>query len=128
MININELRIGNLIRFDGHIFKVIGVSSYHEELWNVKIQRNNGPVFSYYNNDPLISPIPITQELIAGFNFAIDPHGSFILGENQLLVLDGNGVHFIFHNLAVCIQDQLINLHQLQNVYFAINGTELNLL
>jgi hypothetical protein len=111
MIAANELRIGNWVSKEGELFKV---TSYTFLI----IERG----------ETLIEPIPLTPEILekCGFvkqmmwTYAIDIVGNmklvYYLGEKGWSI--GNKNYSDFSNLNY--------LHQLQNLYFSLTGTELN--
>lgn len=113
MINANELRIGNLIQTETG--KIKRVENVFGDRFNLKFV--NGEPMS----DPLteMESIPLAPEIlkkcgladkqILGFEFYFNGKGECVLTNEH-----GNSV--IIHSL-----------HQLQNLYFALTGNELEI-
>jgi hypothetical protein len=117
MIQINELRIGNLIQ-EGQVEQID--NSIDEVYYS-----GDG----YYLSDFCcnINPIPLTEEwlLKCGFYgeingklFLCPNHSSFVLQKNGIIKYKG----LIFNNR----KDRVLKyVHQLQNLYFCLTGAEL---
>jgi hypothetical protein len=114
----SELRIGNLVYYRKEAYNVVLIA---EDL--IKVDIGYGAVQRFEKN-PIISPnidelkpIPLTEEWLLKFGFEqMDLH-RFNL-EISILSTD-RGMYF---------QTTIINyVHQLQNLYFALTGNELNL-
>jgi len=108
-----ELRIGNLIYCDGALGKVTGLDSYGNIQWQ-----------GYY---PLtkLEPIPLTEEILLKVGF--------VKGIVNTLI----NAYCLFSFYLTIHEDKLFYewkggnieikyLHQLQNLYFALTGKELN--
>jgi hypothetical protein len=131
MINVNELRIGNRIE------AVAQMGNYY-----MNMTEHN---FTSLANDPnCANPIPLTPEILqkCGFeekelpsNFANGQNGMKISirdSAKRYLLLTPVGAHYL---CAIYSSDNVFNLqsigfvynlHQLQNLYFAITKMELN--
>jgi hypothetical protein len=117
-IKSNELRIGNLARYSegGTIFKIcdiynngLGVENLTEKTW-IEISE--------------FEPIPISEELLL--------KAGFIKGDTGNIYLYANRYHKIEISSSlnkVWLSDTKIehikHIHQLQNLYFALTGEEL---
>jgi hypothetical protein len=113
----NELRIGNLLMFTDFPARKERVIC--------------GADISYAEKEPdwldaFWTPIPLTEELLLRFGFVDDLangfdlngiHIEFILGVGFVFYIDG-----VFGNSLV-----IESVHQLQNLYFALTGQELEL-
>lgn len=130
MIKANELRL------DNWVFE-LGVDYIHEH--PVPDHEDKTPVMvdlivmnNIINHDgttrmPCYDPIPITPEILEKAGF-VRESGAYIIQ------LDDSGNHLSFvknDNGFVCLSHMLNNvlkyLHQLQNLYFALCGSELNI-
>lgn len=112
MIQTKELRIGNY------------VSNMHGEILKVSIVTENAIHSKEKYNiigcpSSCINPIPLTEEWLIKFSYSNYPHGDalFLPGHliwkcNDLLIDDKNGIVLKY-------------VHQLQNLYFALTGIEL---
>lgn len=106
----NELRIGNYVidNEDGNLYQI--------------------PTGISINNSHFMSPIQITEEWLINFGFKYDKETktyhtpSFYWFSVNLYAKEGAG--FCIEN----VQYKFINhVHELQNLYFALTGTELTL-
>lgn len=120
MIQPNELRIGNLIYLDETLIEV-DVHVLIDILMGV-----DG-----------FSPIPITPELLERARLKRDREGWIISYSYKIydpLVIGGTGSYVNANRKTYCIlhDDKIMPkgfqyLHQLQNLYFALTGEELNI-
>ncbi len=125
-----ELRIGNLVYFNGKN-KEIGVIS--------EIKTSIAPCLEYvglnkrsniYYQTKHLQPIPLTEEILlkCGFDFGIKLQ-DFVKGKYQFVeitnTIDGyfSEEGIIYYGLITKIK----HLHQLQNLYFALTGEELEI-
>jgi hypothetical protein len=116
-----ELRIGNWVEWnyeessDGNAYPV----EYGYELDDIK------------NNPNIVKPIPLTEGWLEGFGFEYDENDDWFVFESNKGVsfsMDKNGVMYYFGNLEplwVDILSKIKYVHQLQNLYFALTGEEL---
>ena len=142
----NELRIGNLIQIElelgeREIAKV-------EELTLETGESNNQYYFLETNLlsnnskwvDPIdfFEPIPLTEEWLLKFGFEEQEHDfvSRYFGNDERIFLNKDNSHFnIFYKQdntdetieVILLSIQLKNVHQLQNLYFALTGEELTI-
>ena len=73
------------------------------------------------------SPIPITAKWLERFGFRKHVNGSYSI-DDYLITFDEDGFRLEYGEY--CTQGSLIDLnhvHQLQNLYYALTGTELEL-
>jgi Mg2+ and Co2+ transporter CorA len=119
-MNRTELRIGNLVERNGKIHEV---SSIHAD-----------DTIRLFNKDKIasigcfwlkeVNPIPITEEWLLKFGFKkyvtrdIYP----TLSKNMLNWNDGS-----LYVIAYGFINEIKNVHQLQNLYFALTGEELTI-
>ena len=133
MIQINELRIGNLISPMGKSFtKVEGFDIYNDMILSSD--------FAERTND-FFEPIPITEQWLVkfGFNCVNRPKMAFKLYHNEekadfssmiLKEVGNNPVWVYAGNNRWTINPFTVELkyvHQLQNIYFALTGIDLPL-
>jgi len=104
----NELRIGNWV-FDN---KQIQITSEQIKLADEGLYK--------------LLPIPLTKEWLLKFGFVPDGYGEYKKGEN--IVLDNEyteeGVFYILE-ADHCLSIEVLHVHQLQNLYFALTEKEL---
>ena len=108
-----ELRIGNKIQFDSHLYIVNSVVMKQVEEGFVQYQ-----------------PIPLTEEWLLKFGFEKQGHVKFMGEAYQRFVLGRNGIYSI--NKIAYIYEvndhdlcEIKYIHQLQNLHFALTGEEL---
>ena len=132
-MNIRELRVGNFVTIDnpkhpfllGVMVEIVGIQS---DGWadGVRVS-NDGDTFGQLLK--FVNPIPITPEILASFGFELDEqNGEFLriklFGNNKYLSgrLNNYGEFWI---VSLNYTVRLKYAHQLQNLYFALTGEEL---
>lgn len=117
----SELRIGNLLQDkEGNIYKVTTLDEDHSAertimAWNIK-----NP--AYGKDDDSLMPIELTEEWLVKFEFENDE----ITWSNGSIMLSGDGACWFKHfNTGNKLGIDVKYVHQLQNLYFALTGTEL---
>ena len=108
-MNINELRINNYYKIN----KSVSIDENVFKLDLIDIRANK-------NICDLIDPIPLTEEWLLKFGF--DDLGDYGFGIGEFHIrMHSNELYFPISNRKIYI----INVHQLQNLYFALKGKEL---
>lgn len=116
-----ELRIGNLINVCNDTCKVSGLS-----VNTIDFKSDNQEGFEMQITKQLdCEPIPLTEEWLLRFGFSLMP-----VSEYTQDTFESNGVKlwnksksvFVFEHTGTIIE----SVHQLQNLYFALTGEELN--
>lgn len=122
MIDAKELRIGNLFSFHGIIAAVTSIDS--------KFVEGGKPLNAVAERlgrmtTELAEPIPLTPEILesAGFEYSIGTETKTVFYANGaiMLVENNGGYNYMFSKTA------LKYVHQLQNLYFALTGSELTI-
>ncbi len=118
-----ELRIGNLIKSGKGIYKVISISHYKDSTDIITVS-NDGVVIPY---PCTYKPIPITEEWLLQFGFEyfeennsyqlFTEFGFYIWGR----INDGFNIYVNSDEVG----ENIKYIHTLQNIYFALTGTEL---
>lgn len=124
MIQINELRIGNIIQ-EG---KIEQIDNSIDEVYY------SGDCYYQSNYCCNINPFPITEEWLLKFGFEKIIDNEFTL-RYDLKKDERFDYFFPKHNLksfgmrfqGACFFDVVKNVHQLQNIYFALTGKELTI-
>jgi len=110
MIDATELRIGNLILFeDGSIIEVRGI---HPSGKNIHDGKKWIEVFR-------LNPIPLTEEWLLKFGFKPFCND----WSKKALIIHTRKRGFVIKRSIPIIK----SVHQLQNLYFALTGTELTI-
>lgn len=119
MINANELRIGNYFFYKGEI---INIGHIQKNFHSVLI--NGVGVYGWGK----FEPIPLTPEILEKCGFEKDRSG-FALPDKMSLSfsIDKDGQYnACWEDRSLHLPYRIKYLHQLQNLYFAITGEELN--
>jgi hypothetical protein len=123
MIKANELRIGNLVLYkpygnrDGEMKTIqgmMGMKAYFNR------HSNEGGMYHH------LQPIPLTAEILerCGFNFN---HYTYNWDRSQLSLAQSDFSPGVYEIKFIVIGKPIERLHQLQNLYFAITGEELEI-
>lgn len=113
-----ELRIGNYILEDGKIKQVYSLYEYDERGVNGVGEMYEAGKYTY----PDCQPIPLTEEWLVKFGF------EKINDSTWIYIIAIYQSYYGFDYKLDILSDNLItikNVHTLQNLYFAITGTEL---
>ena len=100
MIKANELRVGNHLFKYGEVVKIVEIGIKHKGDTNYYLRSENDNCGYWIDQ---FNPIPLTEEILlkCGFKKRSD------------------GINFSVNRIKY--------LHQLQNLYFALNNQELNI-
>lgn len=133
MLQANELRIGNYINFHSKVFQVTGI----KDNW-VYCCKNSYPENSFPDTAAGLQPIPLTPELLEKCGFLcmnkvpmyFKKYINEVDARNIQLSLSEIGINpdwiVGYHNDGTYMRlIKIIYLHQLQNLYFALTGEEL---
>lgn len=139
-----ELRIGNYVQsnskfFKGDTLRITELKDDHDEkkiqAWCIAPGNR-----AYGSSNEHLEPIPLTEEWLIKFGFEKskdDPcpydDGEFTLKSKRFTVfkkhpITHNSVHGWFINNQNFSEINLKYVHQLQNLYFALTGTELTII
>jgi len=135
-MKLNELRIGSLVdvinrshevHLPMNVIRKVG----HIEFFKVRLYEHDKPFATqaeHWEVDTAdLSPIPLTEELLLKFGFVFgNNHGFYVLLE------DNSKGDYNYDNVLFVLQyygdDTCKYVHQLQNIYFALTGEELQIL
>lgn len=135
MIQANELRIGNLIKFSDCVYTrnassknlqneldngvdAIGISRI-QEIRSYEVL-TNGKLYTFNN----IDPVPLTDEILIKCGFSKNENTYY----HELFICNNGTLRILADNYRTTGKDVKIkSLHQLQNLYFALTGKELDL-
>lgn len=138
MISANELRIGNWFKNGNNFYQSTGVlklGSYYKSI------TGHGDIFAYYE---ALEPIPLTEKILlkCGFEKILTfnewrrnkilkhEHFNFPLYEHEkinMYLYPFFGGNFLFYNGCTMNVSHMPYLHQLQNLYYALTGKELEI-
>lgn len=120
----NELREGNWVMSDSNKEYRIGLSDFADWYWD-----HNSHEFGQH-----IHPIPLTEEWLIKFGFESDDKDFFNKdgfdfdltrhGERWVLAHYDNEAH---SSCSFFAHDLIQNVHQLQNLFYALTGEELTI-
>jgi hypothetical protein len=123
MINATELRIGNYLNRFGRKNQI----TWH----TIALLHHEHKSYEKWQKE--FEPIPLTEEWLTKFGFTeamfdYTIHtGEFYNGSIGLLSIAGNTGKFQLQYEMKCTQTTIKYVHQLQNLYFALTGVELQL-
>lgn len=122
MIQINELRIGNLIRVNGILSKIEIINNELDEVYFF------GEDFYHSDFCCNIEPMPITKEWLFKLGFELI-NNNFYRSRNCELCLhwtvNKNKMLPEYYGKRLVTGYDFKYVHQLQNLYFALTGDEL---
>ena len=123
-MNPRELRIGNLVSIFNSICVIDTVALHGCWCTLLESEKDRSLTLEY---NAYIEPIPLTEEWLLKFGFKKDTFGSW-KRDNCLYWIDKDGgVLQIASGFAAIINAPCQYAHQLQNLYFALTGNELEL-
>lgn len=112
-----ELRLGNLVMSSGNNCTVVAI---HEDE-GVSVL---GSDFYLTENESDLQPIPLTEEWLLKFGFK-----TMIVEDYDIFLLGGFLIEVYTDTCVVCFDNVEITkikyVHSLQNLFFALTGTEL---
>ena len=126
-----ELRIGNLIKSGNGIYKVVAVSVQGVEImipYDKDVNSQSGHILN--SASTIINPIPLTEEWLVKFGF-IDNDWIFYIDDFKIswsvriVSTQERSVFYLDGDVPESFKIRLYYVHQLQNLYFALTGTEL---
>lgn len=136
-----ELRIGNYVKIDEGIGKVVSIMSNTfcnecaNDDYNITIEMGNGTFRE--EEETKVEGIPLTEEILLNCGFEKINHisGYIFYSFNRKSLKDMNAYMplYIYLNpnyakiANFTVQQNIEYVHQLQNLFFAINGKELNI-
>ena len=129
MIQANELRIGNLVLSNNPLYrkdwlgKVLSVLEIKDESVSVVAIDELPYAFTGGQFLKYIDPIPLTEEILLKCGFS-SPINGWYTSPNKTLEFGFNGEG------KLILMDwflEITSLHQLQNLYFALTNTELEI-
>lgn len=130
-----ELRIGNIVSHEDYtseLFKVIEIITVNN---SYVVNTSGGKNGTWTNSIELVNPIPLTEEWLLKLGFgskykSVHTRWNYgLFGVDQKSDEDDEGesipVEQVFYYEG---KVDLLYVHQLQNLYFALTGEELNTL
>jgi len=126
MITVKELRIGNIIEYKSKLISINGIPGEQGVFYSANDLYDYGERMAYLKD---CSPIPLSEEILLKCGFSrffefsnADANYRISTMQRYLTIglLHGRYIANIYH------QVEIKYLHQLQNLYFALTGQELN--
>ena len=127
----NELRLGNFIH---HCTMIHGVVLPLDYIKQVRGITRNGVDLTlpsdeqnYFLEFNWIVPIKLTEEILFKSGFGeVGIYNNVFHKENFRIVIGNESCLFQIHEDGSCVGIEIYSLHQLQNLYFALTGKELD--
>lgn len=119
----SELRIGNKIQDrNGFVFNVVGIG---EDWITTDFESNEGDVweFNFIINPPM--PIELTEEILLKCGFKENKFSYVYEDDTRVSVYVNDD--FFFCQIDNVVINNIKHLHQLQNLYYCLAGTELEI-
>jgi len=125
----NEFRIGNLINFPFHNenVKIVGIYLNGDNVRSIQVE-TLGTILA----EPILEQfkvIPLTEKWFLDFGFKKRKNQHLFNWNNQITIsqyIDSNSNYFFINNKDLSKKFMEIEyVHQLQNLYFALTGEEL---
>tara|TARA_R110000772_G_scaffold248916_1_gene363070 strand:+ start:300 stop:659 length:360 start_codon:yes stop_codon:yes gene_type:complete len=117
MIQVNELRIGNWVKYQ-----------FHDRLKKVKICSNDFKILDDKNTNDYkerYSPIPLTEQWLIDFGAKEWKHIRYKTFKLGILMI-GSTDNMKSFEIVDLYMKPIKYVHQLQNLYFSLTGEELN--
>lgn len=118
-MNAQELRIGNLVNYNGKELKVAA-----NTFGDVIVDRIRGPIYDY-------TPIQLTPDWLERFGFTKTESDGVLqpywMNTNGMILHQDNNSSNQFYCLSDAFMVWLPHVHILQNLHFALTGSELEL-
>ena len=126
-MNAHEFRIGNYIKLDGVIAQVLAIDSDGKEAMIEALTSRENRIKKAISK---VTPVPLTPQLLTEncrfeksgrYNIGLDDYRYFLeFKEGYISLLDRRG------EVMIRFMD-IRNLHQLQNLVYALKGTEMDI-
>jgi hypothetical protein len=128
MITANELRIGNLVKWEEYILPIKSIdyeSVYVKLNEELRIIYKTKYLYLFINE---LEPVPLTEERLLKFGFeSKDGYLELYIHENLSIIYVGYLALFINGVMIQINNTDSDKVHQLQNLYFALKGEELTI-
>jgi len=136
----NELRIGNYVKHPRNDFAMVeSIQKSAQGLYALTFKDEAAGYWIEHNGESICEGIEITEKVLLRFGFEVNKDGVYIVEINDVQSLLGN-IDGIGFNIALDEYSEILgknetligfktvnHVHQLQNLYFALNGEELKL-
>lgn len=127
-LSANELRIGNLVHFifTNETVEIVGINAHESNNKSIYNTISFRSFNLYCESFETIKPIPLTEDWLLKFGFD-NKHNKdkfTIITKGKLNYEKGR----TYFNSWTILEKQPDYVHELQNLYFALTGTELTLI
>lgn len=121
----NELRIGNIVGYQRTPYLVLQTNVLAVSTLGISLNENSQDGSSYPKAIEDIFPVELTEDILLRCGARRLPHGYFINKLKFTYEINELSQFVRFHYSGKVVYIQY--LHQLQNLYFAITNTELEI-
>lgn len=125
-MNIQDLRIGNLVLEFGEVTPIVQLDRGGKTFYRINDMQVHKQTF-LTGGKVCFEPIPLTEEWLLKFGFKNIESNSFYLPRfsDYDIVLNENNAFLYREDMA--LNADIKYVHQLQNLYYALTGEELEL-
>lgn len=121
MIQANDLRVGNIVLYIYSGFSESSIIRIND-IGNIAVWGSDSDG-KYLINLKNIIPIQLTKEILLKCGFELNLEKTlFIIKSCGLMLMDVKGLYYMANSL---VKTDIKYLHQLQNLYYALTGVEL---
>jgi|ERR1700751_492507 len=130
-MEIKELRVGSLLKHGNdevHVFSI-----HFEDRVEISCDGNNSGESNYIAtvDSEKLTPIPLTEDWLIKFGFEKTKENEYFIDKHTVLLgvkldpLVGKTRAIVYRNASVGVMPICLYVHQLQNLFFALSGEEL---
>jgi len=140
----SELRIGNLVIVENEKYRpklkdvVLEITEINESMGldnknshGIGLKHINQKPYTYYERYiqliAFIKPIPITEDWLLKLGATEEMLGHFLLDRFQLIWKESYNYWYVIDRYNACYYSKVEFVHEWQNLYFALNGSDLTL-
>jgi hypothetical protein len=119
-----ELRINNLINYDGKTIKVSGIIG--NTIYHSSYDKDGHFFDSNIGDYKPFQPISLTEEWLVRLGFEYHRESGLYNKSGYDVMITSNGIDFYLGEYGSWYKN-ITTIHQLQNLYFALTGEELTI-
>jgi hypothetical protein len=118
-MRVNEFRVGNIVKIKGYVCEIVAISNILPDNIMGLTTNEHGNKEHFQDSSDKIDDVILTTELAAEI-LDLDLNNKIYLRYNKL-----SGMWVVFNHHKIKKLNSIPSVHQLQNLYFALTGQEL---